>query len=57
METISKLKNVETSTKINSNDNINPSFEVVVIEDNHLTNKILSRINFKLFFQLTMVVK
>jgi DNA-binding NarL/FixJ family response regulator len=43
METISRLKKLETSTKINSNDNINPSFEVVVIEDNHLTNTILSR--------------
>jgi DNA-binding NtrC family response regulator len=43
METVSRLKNVETSTKIISNDNSNPSFEVVVIEDNHLTNIILSK--------------
>jgi len=43
METVSRIKNLETTTKFNSNDNSNPSFEVVVIEDNHLTNTILSK--------------
>lgn len=43
METISRAKNLETSTNISSTDNSNPSFEVVVIEDNFLTNTILSK--------------
>ena len=43
METVSRIKNLETNVKHNSTDNINPSFEVVVIEDNHLTNTILSK--------------
>ena len=43
METVGSLKKLETSTKINSVDKSNYSFEVVVIEDNHLTNTILTR--------------
>ena len=43
METFSGIKNLETKTKLNPNDSTNYSFEVVVIEDNHLTNTILSK--------------
>lgn len=43
METVGRIKTLETSKNINSIENSNPSFEVVVIEDNHLTNTILSK--------------
>lgn len=43
METVSRIKNVETNTQNNSINNTDYTFEVVVIEDNHLTNTILSR--------------
>ena len=43
METIRRTKNLENKIKINSTENSNPSFEVVVIEDNFLTNTILCR--------------
>lgn len=47
METVSKTKNLETQkkqqTQNNSTKNTNYDCEVVVIEDNHLTNTILSK--------------
>lgn len=43
MESIISKKKLETSTNINSNVNSNPSFEVVVVEDNHLMNTILCK--------------
>ncbi len=43
METVSTIKKLETHSKINSIDKSNPAFEVIVIEDNHLTNTILSK--------------
>ncbi len=43
MEIVSSTKIVDTNTKINSNSMSNSSFEIVVIEDNQLTNTILSR--------------
>jgi len=43
METVSRIKNLEINPKINSISKSNNSFEVVVIEDNHLTNTILSK--------------
>jgi DNA-binding NarL/FixJ family response regulator len=43
METVRGVKKFEPSTKINSVDKSNHSFEVIVIEDNHLTNTILTR--------------
>lgn len=43
METVTGVKKVEPVTKINSVDKSNHSFEVIIIEDNHLTNTILTR--------------
>lgn len=43
METVSGVKKVEPNTKLNAEDKPNHSFEVVIIEDNHLTNTILTR--------------
>ncbi|HSO84952.1 MAG TPA: response regulator [Draconibacterium sp.] len=43
METVSKIKTVETNSRINSIGKSNYSFEVVLIEDNHLLNTILSK--------------
>ncbi len=43
METVTGVKKFETGTKINSVDKSIHTFEVVVIEDNHLTNTILTR--------------
>jgi len=43
MDTESRLKTKETNTIINSFVNSNHAFEVIVIEDNHLINTILSR--------------
>lgn len=43
MNTITGIKNLNRNSKINSFDKLNYSFEVVIIEDNHLTNTILTR--------------
>lgn len=43
METVGKIKKLETNTQNNIINNTDYTFEVVVIEDNHLTNTILSR--------------
>lgn len=43
MEIVSSTKKIDTNTKINSKTRSNNSFEIVVIEDNQLTNTILSR--------------
>ena len=43
MESVSTLKKLETSSKISSFDKSKFTFEVVVIEDNHLTNTILCK--------------
>ncbi len=43
METVTGVKTLDTNTKINSVDNSIHSYEVVIIEDNHLTNTILTR--------------
>lgn len=43
MDIVSSTKNIETSTKINTKTRSINSFEIVVIEDNQLTNTILSR--------------
>lgn len=43
MEIVRGIKNVETKTKINPIGMTDYAYEVVVIEDNHLTNTILSK--------------
>ena len=43
MDIVSSTTKIDTNTKINLNTRSNNSFEVVVIEDNQLTNTILSR--------------
>ena len=43
METVSRIKKVETNTLKNEKNNIENAFEVVVIEDNHLANTVLSK--------------
>lgn len=43
MDIVSSTKKIDTSTRNNSITKSNNSFEVVVIEDNKLTNTILSR--------------
>lgn len=43
MEAVSKIKNLESVSNNNSNELTHYPFEVVVIEDNHLTNTILSK--------------
>ncbi len=43
MEVVSTTKKIDTNTKISTNTTSDRLFEVIVIEDNHLTNTILSR--------------
>jgi len=43
MESVSTIKKLETNSKNNSISNSKYAFEVVVIEDNHLTNTILCK--------------
>ena len=43
METVSRIKKAETNTLHSSNNKSNYTYEVVVVEDNHLTNTILSK--------------
>lgn len=43
METVSKIKNLNTNPTKSSLDNAKHKFEVVVIEDNHLVNTVLSK--------------
>ena len=43
MESLISKKKLETNTNINSIAKPNPSFEVIVVEDNHLTNTILCK--------------
>jgi len=43
METVTGIKKIEPNTLINTVDTTNHSFEVVIIEDNHLINTILTK--------------
>jgi DNA-binding NarL/FixJ family response regulator len=43
METVTGVKRIEPNTLLNSNDNSNHTFEVVIIEDNHLVNTLLTK--------------
>lgn len=43
METVAGIKKIEQNIITNTNETTNHSFEVVIIEDNHLINTILSK--------------
>lgn len=43
MQTVTGVKKIEPNTLKNSNDNANYTFEVVIIEDNHLVNTLLTK--------------
>ena len=43
MQTVTGVKKIEPNTLKNSNDNTNYTFEVVIIEDNHLVNTLLTK--------------